>query len=133
MPGAYNTMLKPPRTVSPARKQLLATRARDMRLFAQEPERALWRELCGSQLGVAFRRQVVLGNRYVADFVAPSLRLVVEVDGEVHARQRARDARRDRDLKRLGYHVLRIPAQLVMRELPQAVALVRQAVECLAR
>ncbi len=120
-------MLKPPRTVSPARKHVLAARARGMRLYAQEPERALWRELCGSQLGAAFRRQVVLGNRYVADFVAPSHRLVVEVDGEVHARQRAADARRDRDLARLGYQLLRIPAQVVMRDREHAVALVRQA------
>jgi very-short-patch-repair endonuclease len=73
-----------------------------MRLFAQEPERALWRELCGSRLGVAFRRQVVLGNRYVADFLAPAVRLAVEVDGGLHARRRAADARRDRDLARLG-------------------------------
>jgi very-short-patch-repair endonuclease len=126
-------MLKPHRTVSPVRKHVLASRARGMRLHAQEPERALWRELSGSQLGVAFRRQVVLANRYVADFLAPSLRLVVEVDGEGHARQRAAEARRDRDLGRLGYAVLRIPAVVVMRQLPQAVALVRRAVEGLDR
>jgi very-short-patch-repair endonuclease len=100
-----------------------------MRLHAQEPERALWRELRGGQLGVAFRRQVVLGNRYIADFVAPSLRLVVEVDGAVHAQRGVADARRDRDLGRLGYQILRIPVEGVMRERTQAVALVRQAVE----
>jgi hypothetical protein len=58
-----------------------------MRLFVQEPERALWRELRGGRLGVPFRRQVVLGNPYIADFVAPALRLVVEVDGDIHAWQ----------------------------------------------
>jgi len=126
-------MLKPSRTVSPARKHVLATRARDMRLFAQEPERALWRELRGGRLGVSFRRQVVLGSRYIADFLAPSLRLVVEVDGGIHARQRAADARRDRDLARLGYHVQRVPARLVMADLGAAVALVRAAVESLRR
>jgi very-short-patch-repair endonuclease len=87
-----------------------------MRLFVQEPERALWRELRGGRLGVSFRRQVVLGSRYIADFAAPSLRLVVEVDGGIHARQRVADARWDRDLARLGYHVLRVPAQLVMQD-----------------
>ncbi len=99
-----------------------------MRLFALEPECALWRELCGSRLGVPFRRQVVLGNRYIADFVATSVRLVVEVDGGCHARQHAADARRDRDLARLGYHVLRIPEEVVMHDLGAAVALVREAV-----
>jgi very-short-patch-repair endonuclease len=104
-----------------------------MRLFASEPERVLWRELRGGWLGVWFRRQVVLGSRYIADFLAPSLRLVVEVDGGLHARQRTADARRDRDLTRLGYHVLRVPAQLVIHDLVQAVALVRTAAEALRR
>jgi very-short-patch-repair endonuclease len=122
-------MLKPFRPVTSARKNLLATRARDMRLHAQEPERALWRELRSGQLGVAFRRQVVLGNRYIADFLAPSLRLVVEVDGAVHAQRRAADVRRDRDLGRLGYQVLRIPAEVVMRDRQLAVALVSWVVE----
>lgn len=126
-------MLKPSRTITSARKQLLATRARDMRRFALEPERALWQELRGSRLGAPFRRQVVLGNRYIADFVAPSLRLVVEVDGGLHARQRTADARRDRDLARLGFHLLRIPAEVVTADLGTAVALVRAAVERLRR
>ena len=127
MPGAQVTMLKPSRSISPARKHLLASRASGMRRYPQEPERALWRELRGSRLGVVFRRQVVLGNRYVANFVAPAVRLVVEVDGAIHARQRTADARRDRDLRRLGYHVLRIPADAVMRDLAGVVALVRAA------
>jgi histidinol dehydrogenase/leucyl-tRNA synthetase/ATP-dependent DNA helicase RecG len=126
-------MLKPSRTITSARKQLLTSRARDMRLFANGPERLLWQEVGGSQLGVPFRRQVVLGNRYIADLVAPSLRLVVEVDGRLHARQRTADARRDRDLARLGFHLLRIPAEVVTADLGTAVALVRAAVERLRR
>ncbi len=118
-------MLKPSRSVTPARKQLLAARASGMRHFASEPERRLWRELAGGKLGVAFHRQVVLGNRYVADFVAPAVRLVVEVDGAIHLRRRAADARRDRDLGRLGYRVLRVQADHVMRDLAGVVALVR--------
>jgi very-short-patch-repair endonuclease len=55
--------------------------------------------------------------------------LVAEVDGAIHARQRSADARRDRCLVRLGYRVLRIPASLVMKDIPSAVALVRTALE----
>jgi hypothetical protein len=40
----------------------------------------------GNQLGVAFRRQVRIDNRHIVDFSAPSLKLVVEVDGGSHAR-----------------------------------------------
>jgi very-short-patch-repair endonuclease len=93
-----------------------------------EPEARLWRELSAGKLGVTFRRQVVLGNA-IADFFAPSLRLVVEVDGTQHRRRVTADARRDRDLRRLGCEVLRIEARVVMRELPRAVALVLKAVE----
>ena len=87
----------------------------------------LWSELAGSKLGVAFRRQVVLGNA-IADFFAPSLRLVVEVDGAHHRFRRTADSRRDRDLRRLGCVVLRVEAQLVLGELPRAVALIRASV-----
>ncbi len=121
-------MLKPSGSVTPARKHLLTERARSMRLFPQEPERRLWQELAGGKLGVAFRRQVVLDNRYVADFVAPAVRLVVEVDGAIHLQQRAADTRRDRDIARLGYRVLRVQAEDVLRDLAGVVALVRAGV-----
>jgi len=122
-------MLKPTLTVSLARQQLLAARAHDMRAYASGPERRLWLELRGGQLGVVFRRQVVLGQRYIADFVAPAVKLVVEVDGAIHARRVQADARRDRDLGRLGYRVLRVPAALVMTDIAAAVAVVRGALD----
>jgi very-short-patch-repair endonuclease len=53
--------------------------------------------------------------------------LVVEVDGGYHERRSAADARRERALVRLGYRVLRLEAELVMKDLPAAVALVREA------
>ncbi len=37
------------------------------------------------------------------------------------------DARRDRELARLGYRVLRLPAELVQRQLTEALARVRAA------
>jgi very-short-patch-repair endonuclease len=126
-------MLKPHFTVSRSRQQLLAARAHAMRAYASEPERRLWHELRAGRLGIVFRRQVVLGERYVADFAAPAGRLVVEVDGAVHARSRRADERRDSDLGRLGYHVLRIPAALVMKGVAAAVTLVQRALDELRR
>ncbi len=90
-------------------------------------EAALWSRLKGRQLGVAFRRQVPLGGRFIADFFAPAARLVVEVDGGFHARRAVADARRDRVLARLGYRVLHLEAELVECELELAVVLVRAA------
>jgi very-short-patch-repair endonuclease len=90
-------------------------------------ETALWLLIKGGQTGVWFRRQVVVGGRYIADFVAPIARLVVEVDGAYHERRRAADARRDRALARLGYRVLRLEGELVLKQPQEVVALIRAA------
>ncbi len=102
---------------------LLAERAHLMRHHSTETEQALWRQLAGSALGVAFRRQVPV-DRYIVDFLAPARQLVVEVDGGIHSVRRTRDARRDRVLQRLGYRVLRIEAELVRSHISEAVALI---------
>ena len=111
-----------PRQVAP----LHQARAAAMRAAPTSTEALLWEGLRGSRLGVAFRRQVPLG-RYVVDFFAPSARLAVEVDGGYHAGRVAADARRDRELARLGVRVLRIPASLVAASPEEALALVRAA------
>jgi very-short-patch-repair endonuclease len=90
-------------------------------------EARLWSALRAGKLGVAFRRQVVLGNRVIVDFVAPRVRLVVQVDGSYHAQRVAADARRDSKLHRLGYLVVRIPAARIMNDLRTALELVRAA------
>ena len=113
-----------------ARSALLVSRARRM-LHAPTPsEAALWQALRGGMLGVAFKRQVVLGGRYVVDFFAPSVGLVVEVDGSVHRTSRAADRRRDEKLARLGYRVVRVEAALVLRSPALAVEVVRNALAC---
>ncbi len=99
-----------------------------MRAEPTTSEAALWQEISGNRLGVAFRRQVPVG-RYIADFAAPSVRVVVEIDGGYHETRRVADARRDRDLMRLGYTVLHLDAELILTALPQAVSRVRGVVE----
>ena len=110
---------------------LLVERAHCMRHNLTETESQLWRKLSRKQLGVAFKRQVPV-DRYIADFLAPAERLVVEVDGPGHSLRRTADARRDRVLQRLGYRVLRIDAELVRCNLVEAVARVVAALRELA-
>jgi very-short-patch-repair endonuclease len=102
---------------------LLAERAHFMRHNLTETESALWCRLRGKQLEVSFRRQVPV-DRYIADFLAPAVKLVVEVDGAGHSLRRTADARRDRVFQQLGYHVLRIDAELVRLRSSEAVALI---------
>jgi len=101
--------------------------ARQQRSSLTESEARLWSGLKARQLGVTFRRQVPVGGQYIADFLAPSLRLIVEVDGAYHARRRGADERRDLKLSRLGYRVVRVSAELVLKDLTAAVALIRAA------
>ena len=110
------------------RSQELATRAAHMRGQATESEARLWSQLRCRRLGVQFRRQVVVAERFIVDFMAPASAVIVEVDGGYHARRQGADARRQRVLERAGYRVLRFEAAQVMQQLPVVVAAIRVAV-----
>ena len=111
------------------RQAVLEARAHEMRHQPTPSEAALWSALKGGQLGVAFRRQVLIGNRYIVDFLAPSIRLVVEVDGGCHARRAIADARRDRFLRSLDYNIVRVDANLVTAHVHAAAEQVRRAIQ----
>ena len=114
---------------SAARLELFARRHRS-HLTESESEARLWSALKAGQLGVSFRRQVPVAGLFVADFLAPSIKLIIEVDGAIHARKQGVDARRDRKLQRAGFRVVRVvrvSAELVLSDLAAAVALVRAA------
>jgi very-short-patch-repair endonuclease len=98
-----------------------------MRAAPTVSEAVLWSALRAGQLGVGFRRQFVVG-RFVADFVAPSVRLVVEVDGPWHRGRERQDAARDRVLAGLGWSVLRLRAEWVTADVAEAAAVVRAVV-----
>jgi very-short-patch-repair endonuclease len=103
----------------PKRIALLEQRARLMRYQPSESEAALWRLLSAGALGVAWKKQVRIGGS-IADFVAPRKHVIVEVDGGYHQRRVRADARRDAKLARLGYRVVRVEADRVLRQ-PEAV------------
>ena len=109
------------------REAQLEQQARQHRSCLTPSEARLWSALKARQLGVQFRPQVLLDGRLIVDFFASAAALVVEVDGGYLSQRRAADASRDRKLRRLGYHVVRIEAELVLRDLPAAVALIRAA------
>ena len=79
--------------------------ARRLRKLPTDAEQRLWPRLRGAQLGTAFRRQHPLAG-VIADFYAPAVKLVVEVDGGQHARS-LRDDLRTAALARRGISVLR--------------------------
>lgn len=81
--------------------------ARTLRRKATEAGTVLGQTLRARTLaGLKFRRQVPLGP-YTVDFLCASMRLVVELDGDVHAFQVDPDAKRQDWLESQGFQVLR--------------------------
>jgi very-short-patch-repair endonuclease len=89
------------------RQKITQGRARLLRANCTDAERHLWRHLRARQVaGVKFRRQVPLG-KYIGDFVCIDLGIVVEIDGSQHQERSPYDQRRDGELERQGFCVLR--------------------------
>jgi len=94
-------------------------RARELRHDQTYAEHWLWDTLRNRRLdGWKFRRQFPVDS-YVVDFYCAELRLVVEVDGEVHLdpRQVIHDRNRDHHLTSIGCTVLRFTNDAVVRDL----------------
>ena len=101
-------------------------RARRLRRASTLPEQRLWRALRGAALGVRFRRQHPIG-RYVADFACVERKLVVEVDGGVHAVRTAEDQLRTEALEAMGWCVLRLSNDLVLADMSGAFGAIASA------
>ncbi|HVQ09813.1 MAG TPA: DUF559 domain-containing protein [Allosphingosinicella sp.] len=84
----------------------MVQRARRLRGEMTDAERLLWSRLRAGQLGVKFRSQMWLGGA-IADFACIQARLVIEVDGGQHDRDRRKDERRARAMAALGYRTIR--------------------------
>jgi len=100
------------------------------RQFRKEPthsEALLWNALRGKQLGGRkFRRQQPIGP-FIVDFYCSSERLIVEVDGLIHAEQQDLDAARQALLESLGLRFVRVPAARVETNLPAVLTTIEQA------
>jgi len=106
------------------------TRARVLRRGMSLPEVLLWRGLRRGALSGHFRRQHPLGV-YVLDFYCDRSKLAVEVDGQTHSLLGApeRDAKRDTWLASQGIRTPRLPAMYVLKNLPDALATIRAALD----
>ncbi len=90
-----------------ARHELLKQRARQMRANPTDAERKLWYLLRDRRLGAyRWRRQEVIEDRYIVDFVCFEHRLIVEADGSQHAGSGC-DVERDAWLQSQGFAILR--------------------------
>ena len=107
---------------SPSRKRwrgsaALTDCARALRRELTPADRRLWSRLRDNQLyGLHIRRQAAL-DRFIADFYHAPSRLVIEVDGDVHAEQVERDEARTEWFMCHGCRVIRFTNQDVLHRL----------------
>ena len=87
----------------------LVLRARELRSKQTEAEKFFWDEILKSEeLGkYTFLRQKPIGL-FIVDFYCSKLKLVIEIDGDIHRFQKVRDTERDNLLtQNFGLRVLR--------------------------
>jgi very-short-patch-repair endonuclease len=84
-------------------------RARTLRKEMTSSEKLMWQVLRRNNVkGFYFRRQHPIG-RYIADFYCHNAKLVIELDGDVHDSEEAkeRDANRTAVIEKYGIKVIR--------------------------
>ncbi len=84
----------------------LLEKSRSLRKNMTYCERLLWNKINRCQLGVKFRRQYVIDNKYIVDFVCFEESLIIELDGGQHGDSR-QDLIRDDYLSSCGFKVIR--------------------------
>ena len=98
----------------------LKERACELRKDSTQTEVLLWRYIRKKQiLGYDFDRQKPI-DEFIVDFYCKELKLAVEIDGESHYGNEAKDKRRDRRLNRLGVTVIHIEDDLARYDTQKA-------------
>lgn len=95
-----------------------------------EAELKLWEHLRNKKLGVKFRRQHVI-DFYIPDFVALSIKLIVEVDGKIHLKQKKEDSERTKRLEVLGYKIIRFTNDEIENDILKVLNKIKMNIELL--
>ena len=104
-------------------------RAQELRRNPTSVEKRLWEHLLNRKLGrFKFRRQHPIG-RFIADFYCHNAKLVVELDGEIHAGQVGYDTSRSLWFEERGIRVIRFQNIEVENEIENVIAEILTACE----
>jgi isoleucyl-tRNA synthetase len=106
--------------------KVLKNFARENRKNQTECEAIIWNEVRNSKLGVKFRRQHAFGG-YIADFVSIPSRLLIEIDGEIHEKQKSYDQLRTKFINQFGFKVLRFSNKEVKETLSSVLKTIQEA------
>jgi very-short-patch-repair endonuclease len=98
-------------------RDVLKSRAREMRQEIPLAEKILWSKLRGDQFhGLRFRRQKPIGQ-FIADFYCPAAKLVVELDGDSHSERIEYDTKRTAYVQSRGLREVRFQNEDVINNI----------------
>ncbi len=95
-----------------------------------EAEKIVWERLCKNQLDVRIRRQHPI-FKYIADYYCHELKLVIEIDGEVHLSKENSeyDISRDITLNEFGIQIIRFTNAQVTSGIEQVIEKIKKKIE----
>ncbi len=93
-------------------------------------EKIIWERVCKNQLGVRVRRQHPIW-KYIADYYCHELKLIIEIDGEIHLSKenKACDINKDVTLNEFGIEIMRFKNYQVINRIDQVIEEVKKKIE----
>jgi len=93
--------------------------ARILRKRMTQCEELLWEKLNRKQIcGLRFRRQHPI-DIFIADFYCHEVRLVVELDGEIHEKKKEYDIGRSAEMGKFDIHVIRFSNKQILNRIDE--------------
>ena len=103
--------------------------ARELRTQSvSKAEKRIWKIILSrEQTGVRFLRQRPI-DRFIVDFFAPRLKLIIEIDGNSHFNKPEYDYYRQKRLESLGYKLIRFSEGEVLNQIDKVDSEIRNAI-----
>ena len=118
-------MYTPRSTKGVAYFKSLAQVKKSLRFEQTDSEDKFWQEVRTNKLGFKFKRQHIVHN-FIVDFYCVEKCLSIEIDGEVHNKQKIRDEERDSRLELLGVRVIRFTNDQIDSDIGRCIMKVKE-------
>jgi len=100
--------------------------------YSTKSERIIWNHLRNKKTGHKIRRQHII-DRYIADFVCLRKKLVIEIDGKIHLKQKEYDEFRTSILNELGFEVIRFTNEEVLKDSEAVVFQIKEKLDSISK
>ncbi|MBO9681816.1 MAG: acetylglutamate kinase [Flavisolibacter sp.] len=113
---------------------LIFQRAEELRNTMTSAEKIIWKHIHINEWKLKFRRQHPISN-YIVDFYCHQLKLVIEIDGDIHDLEEVKrnDKEREEALKSLGLHIIRFKNEEVYKKANAVLQKIDETIQQLQR